>query len=153
MPMELILTQDVENLGDAGELVKVKSGYGRNYLLPQGLAVVATRRNKARLEHERAAIEKRIAKERASAEGLAERINMMTLQFERKVGEDDKLFGSVTSRDLGEQLAVAGVEIDHRKIDLGEPVKALGKYEVPVKLGAKVSATLKFWVVAESADK
>lgn len=153
MAMEVILTQDVENLGDAGEVVSVKNGYGRNYLLPQGLAVLATGRNKAQFEHDRAAIEKRVAKQRADAQSIGERIDLMTLQFERKVGEDEKLFGSVTSRDLAEQLAVAGVEIDHRKIVMHDPVKALGKFEVPVKLGNKVEATLKFWVVAESADK
>ena len=153
MPMELILTHDVENLGDAGDVVSVKPGYGRNYLLPKGLAVLATSRNKAKLEHDRAAIAKRVAKERADAEAIAERINGMTLKFERLVGEDDKLFGSVTSRDLADQLAIAGVEIDHRKIRLPEPTKALGKYEVDVKLGGKVVASLKYWVVAQSGDK
>jgi large subunit ribosomal protein L9 len=153
MAMEVILTQDVSNLGDAGEVVSVKNGYGRNYLLPQGLAVLATGRNKAKFEHDRVSIEKRVAKQRADAQSIAERVNLMTLKFERRVGEDEKLFGSVTSRDLAEQLAIAGVEIDHRKIVLGEPVKALGKFEAPVKLGAKVEASLKFWVVAENEEK
>jgi len=147
--MEVILTQDVDHLGTAGELVSVKAGYGRNYLLPQGLAVLATSRNKNRLEHERAVIAGRVEKQRAQAAGIAERLNGMTLQFQRKIGEDEKLFGSVTSRDIAEQLEVAGVKVDHRKIELAEPVKALGKYEVPVKVGAGVKAELKFWVVAE----
>lgn len=151
MAMQVILTENVENLGDAGELVTVKNGYGRNYLLPQGKAVLATTRNKAKFEHDRAAIAKQVAKRVASAEAIAERINLMTLQFERQVGDEDKLFGSVTSRDIGEQLKVAGVEVDHRKIELPEPVKALGKYEVPIKVGAGVKATLKFWVVAQEA--
>jgi large subunit ribosomal protein L9 len=153
--MQVILTQDVPNLGRAGELVTVKSGFGRNYLLPQGLAVTATTRNVKQLEHERAVIEKRVAAEHAEASSIAGRIGFMTLQFERLVGEDDKLFGSVTSRDIAEQLKVAGVDLDHRKIVMPEPVKALGKYEVDVKLGADVTAKLKFWVVgkdqAESA--
>jgi large subunit ribosomal protein L9 len=149
MPMQIILTQDVDNLGKAGELVSVRPGYGRNYLVPRGLAVSATITNKTRLEHERVLIEKRVAKERATATEVAGRINLMTLQFERMVGEDEKLFGSVTNRDIADQLKRAGVDIDHRTIALDQPVKALGKYEVPVKLAAGVVATLKFWVVGK----
>ena len=149
MPMQIILTQDVEHLGKAGELVSVRPGYGRNYLVPRGLAVSATVRNKNRLDHEKAIIERKVAKERASATEVAAKINVMTLQFERMVGEDEKLFGSVTSRDITEQLKKAGVEIDHRWIQLDTAVKALGKYEVPVRLAAGVVATLKFWVVGK----
>jgi large subunit ribosomal protein L9 len=147
--MQLILTQDVENLGKAGELVTVRPGYGRNYLVPRGLAVSATVRNKNRLDHEKSLIERKVAKERASATELATRINGMTLQFERVVGDDERLFGSVTNRDIAEQLKRAGVEIDHRTIQLDQAVKALGKYDVPVKLSAGVTATLKFWVVGK----
>ena len=149
MPMQIILTQDVENLGKAGELVTVRPGYGRNYLVPRGLAVSATVRNKNQLEHERATIEKKVAKERATATELATRINGMTLQFERMVGEDEKLFGSVTNRDVAEQLKKAGVDIDHRWIQLDQPIKALGKYESSVRLAAGVIATLRFWVVGK----
>jgi large subunit ribosomal protein L9 len=149
MPMQLILTQDVENLGKAGELVSVRPGYGRNYLVPRGFAVSATVRNKNRLDHEKAVIERKITKERASATELANRINGMTLQFERIVGEDEKLFGSVTSRDIADQLKKAGIEIDHRWVQLEAPVKALGKYETSVRLTAGVSAALKFWVVGK----
>ena len=111
--------------------------------------MTATVRNKNRLDHEKALIEKRVAKERATANELATRINGMTLQFERQVGEDEKLFGSVTSRDIAEQLKRANVEIDHRWVALDQPIKALGKYETPVKLAAGVTATLKFWVVGK----
>jgi large subunit ribosomal protein L9 len=149
MAMQLILTQDVENLGKAGELVSVRPGYGRNYLVPRGFAVSATARNKNRLDHEKALIERKIAKERAGASEIAVRINGMTLQFERIVGEDEKLFGSVTNRDIAEQLKRAGVDLDHRTIQLDQPIKALGKYEVPVRLVAGVVATLKFWVVGK----
>jgi len=149
MAMQVILTQDVDNLGKAGELVSVRPGYGRNYLVPRGLAVTATVRNKNRLDHEKALIEKRVAKERAVANDLATRINGMTLQFERQTGEDEKLFGSVTSRDVAEQLKRANVEIDHRWVHLDQPIKALGKYEVPIRLAAGVNATLKFWVVGK----
>jgi large subunit ribosomal protein L9 len=149
MPMQIILTQDVDNLGKAGELVTVRPGYGRNYLVPRGYAVSATVTNKNRLDHEKAVIERRVAKERASATEIAARINGMTLQFERQVGEDEKLFGSVTNRDIAEQLKKAGIDIDHRIIHLDTTVKALGKYEAPVKLAAGVQATLKFWVVGK----
>ena len=149
MPMQVILTQDVANLGKAGEVVSVRAGYGRNYLVPRGLAVSATLSNKNRLDHEKALIERRIAKERAGANDIATRLNGMTLQFERIVGEDEKLFGSVTNRDIADQLKRAGVDIDHRTIQLDQAVKALGKYEVPVKLAAGVVATLKFWVVGK----
>jgi large subunit ribosomal protein L9 len=147
--MQLILLQDVQNLGQAGELVSVRPGYGRNYLVPRGFAVTATVLNKNRLEHEKAVIARKVEKERATANDLATRINGMTLQFERQVGEDERLFGSVTSRDIAEQLKRANVEIDHRWVQLDSAVKALGKYEVPVRLAAGVIAQLKFWVVGK----
>jgi large subunit ribosomal protein L9 len=147
--MQVILTQDVNNLGKAGEVVSVKNGYGRNFLIPQGLAITASSRNVRRLDHERKLVQARVVKEVGSASDVAARINGMTLQFERLVGEGDKLFGSVTGADLASQLSVAGVAVDHRKIKLGEPIRALGKYEVEVKVHPSVSATLKFWVVAK----
>src|SRR5688500_6668132 len=102
MPMQVVLTHDVHNLGKAGELVTVKPGFGRNFLIPRGCAVSATTGNVSRLEHERKSIEKRVAKERAGAAAIAERLNGMTLQFERLVGDDDKLFGSVSNRDIAD---------------------------------------------------
>ena len=149
MAMQVILKEDVHNLGKAGELVSVRPGYGRNYLVPRGMAVSATGRNKQRLDHDRAVIARKVAKDLANATEIATRINGMTLQFERQVGEDEKLFGSVTNRDIAEQLKRAGVEIDHRTIQLEQSIKALGKYEVPVRLAAGVIATLKFWVVGK----
>ena len=149
MAMQIILTQDVDNLGKAGELVSVRPGYGRNYLVPRGYAVSATVRNKNRLDHDQAVIERRVAKERAGANEIALKINAMTLQFERMVGEDEKLFGSVTNRDIADQLKKANVDIDHRTIELDQAVKALGKYEVTVRLAAGVNAQLKFWVVGK----
>lgn len=147
--MQIILIQDVENLGKAGELVKVRNGYGRNYLVPRGYAVSATVRNQNQLEHNKKVIELRVAKERAVATELAGKINGITLQFERNVGDDQKLFGSVTSRDIAEQLKKANIEIDHRWVTLDQAVKALGKYETVVKLGNGVNANLKFWVVGK----
>ena len=149
MAMQVILTQDVDHLGKAGELVSVKPGYGRNYLVPRGFSVSATVRNKQRLEHEKKVIERRVEKERASATEIAGKLNGITLQFERQVGEDEKMFGSVTGRDIAEQLKKANIEIDHRWVGLEQPIKALGKYETNVKLAAGVQATLKFWVVGK----
>jgi large subunit ribosomal protein L9 len=149
MPMQVILTQDVKNLGTAGELVSVKPGFGRNYLIPNGLAVSASVQNQQRLEHEKAVISRKVAKERGIAQGLADRLNGMTLQFERLVGEDEKMFGSVGARDIAEQLKRANIDLDHRWVELAQPIKALGKYEVPVRLQAGVVATLKFWVVGK----
>jgi large subunit ribosomal protein L9 len=147
--MQIILIQDVVNLGKAGELVKVRNGYGRNYLVPRGYAVSATLRNQNQLDHNKKVIELRVAKERLVATELAGKINGITLQFERNVGEDQKLFGSVTSRDITEQLKKANIEIDHRWVNLEQSVKALGKYETVVKLGNGINATLKFWVVGK----
>ena len=147
--VKVILRESIPSLGEAGEVITVKPGHAHNYLIPQGLAVTANNRNVRRLEHERKIVEARVKKEVGSATDIAARINGMTLQFERQVGEDEKLFGSVTSRDIAEQLKRANVEIDHRWVALDQPVKALGKYEVPVKLSAGVIATLKFWVVGK----
>lgn len=152
MAMQLILTQDVEHVGDAGELVNVKPGFGRNYLLPQGLALSATKRNVKKLEHDRAVIAQQVAKQRTENESLSKRISGMTLQFERLVGEGDKMFGSVTARDLASQLAVAKIDVDSRRIQLPEAIKAVGKYEANVKLGAGVIAVLKFWVVGKEQE-
>jgi large subunit ribosomal protein L9 len=149
--MQLILTQDVTHLGKAGDLVTVRPGYGRNFLLPKGMAVQATSRNIRQLEHDKRVISARVSKETAAAETIATRLNGMTLQFERRVGEDDKMFGSVTARNIADQLEVAGLQIDHRRIELDEPVKALGKYEVEIKLKASVTAKLKFWVVGKDS--
>ena len=150
MPMQVILTKDVASLGKAGELVTVKPGFGRNYLVPQGLAVSATAQNVHRLEHEKRVIAKKVAKTQAAAASTAEKIKVITLQFDRAVGEDDKLFGSVTTRDIADALKKAGVELDHRSIQLDQAVKALGKYDATVKLEAGVTASLKFYVVARA---
>ena len=148
--MQLILLQKVKNLGDLGEKVNVKPGYGRNYLVPRGMAVTATAANVHKLEHDKRVIAKKVAKERAGAESLAEKINLMTLQFDRQVGEEDKLFGSVTSRDIAEMLKKTGIEIDYRWVVMDQPIKALGKYEVQVKLGSGVTASCKFFVVSKA---
>jgi large subunit ribosomal protein L9 len=147
--MKVILREDVENLGRGGELVEVKPGYGRNYLLPRGLAVVANPRNIREIEHQKAVASAKAAKMKASAEALAKRLSDTPLALRRKAGEQDKLFGSVTAIDLAEALAQRGLAIDRRSIDLKEPIKTLGDFEVPVKLHHEVVGTVKVKVEAE----
>ena len=147
--MQIILTTDVEYLGAAGDVVNVKKGYGANYLIPQGMAVLATPRNKNRMEHEKRRIEARVARARADAEKMAHRFKGISITITRLVGEDDKLFGSVTNKDIAEALEVNGVTVDRRQIRMEAPIKALGVYDVEVKLHREVTAMIKVWVVAD----
>ncbi len=145
--LQVVLQTNVDKVGDSGELVKVRPGFARNYLIPRGLAVPATTAAVNRIAHEKAVAVAKADKTKKELQAFAEKINALKLTLSRSVGEDDKLFGSVTSRDIAEKLAKAGVEIDHRWIQLDQPVKALGKYEAAVKLDAGVVANVKFWVV------
>jgi len=147
--MELLLREDVDNLGARGELVKVRAGYGRNYLLPHGKAVQATAANVKQIEQQRKALLKKTAAERATAEGQAAFLKDMTLEFARKVGEHGILYGSVTSMDIAEAIAAKGFEIDRRRIQLADPIKEVGEYEVPVKLHREVGAAVKVVVKKE----
>lgn len=144
--MELILTQTVDNLGEEGDVVKVKPGFGRNYLLPQSLAVIANAGTLATLKKESAAIEARRAAMRSEAEGIAKKISGATVIIAQRAGEDDKLFGSVTSTDIAEKLASLGIEIDRKKIVLDDPIKSLGEYTVKIKVGYQVAAEVKVQV-------
>ena len=148
--MKLILREDVYNLGKGGDLVEVKPGYGRNYLIPRGLAVLANPKNIREVEHQKAVAAAKAAKLRASAEAVAKRLADTPLTFQRKVGEQEKLYGSVTAMDVAEALAARGVQIDRRSIDLAEPIKAVGDFEVGVKLHAEVVGKVKVKVVAEA---
>jgi large subunit ribosomal protein L9 len=148
--MKLILREDVYNLGKGGELVEVKPGYGRNFLIPRGLAVLANPRNIREVEHQKAVASAKAAKLKASAEAVAKRLSETPLSFKRKVGEQDKLYGSVTAMDLAEALAGRGVQIDRRAIDLSEPLKTLGDFEVGVKLHSDVIGKVKVKVEAEA---
>lgn len=145
--MQIILRQDVDNLGKSGEVVNVRDGYGRNFLLPQGLGVLATAKDVARVEHEKRVIAARTAKEKRELEGQASKLGAASVSISRAVGDEDKLFGSVTSRDIAEALAEQHITVDAKKIVLDEPIKTLGMTEVGVKLGHGVTATLKVWVV------
>lgn len=152
MPMmELLLKEDVENLGVRGELVKVRPGYGRNFLLPRGLAIQATPGNVKQIEMQRRALLKKEAVERDAAAQQSELLKEFTLEFARKVGEHGILYGSVTSMDIAEAFAAKGFEIDRRKIQLKDPIKEPGEYEVPIKLHREVAASIKVLVKNEEA--
>jgi large subunit ribosomal protein L9 len=147
--MEVILREDVDKLGRRGDVVKVAEGYGRNFLLPRGLAMAVSESNKAMIAKERKAHEARAAKEKAEHEAVAQRIASLRFVAPRKVGENDVLYGSVTSGDIAEFLKGKGIEIDKRKVALDEPVKRLGEHEVKIKLHPEVVATLKLLVSKE----
>jgi large subunit ribosomal protein L9 len=149
--MQIILKEDLDNLGKSGEVVNVKSGYGRNYLLPRGLAVLATADDISRVEHEKRVIASRTTKLAKETQAEADRLSQVTVSIARAVGEEDKLFGSVTSRDIAEALQQQGVTVDSKKLLLEEPIRALGLTEVPVKLGRGVQAKIKVWVVKKEA--
>jgi large subunit ribosomal protein L9 len=145
--MQVILKEDLDKLGKSGEVVSVKEGFGRNYLLPRGLAVLATADDVSRVAHEKRVIAARAAKMAKETQAEADRLGQLTVSIARAVGDEDKLFGSVTSRDIAEALAEQKVTIDAKKLHLEEPIKTLGLTEVQVKLGHGVNAKLKVWVV------
>jgi len=149
MNMKVILREDVPALGKAGEVVEVKRGFGRNYLVPQKKALIATTANLAHLEHEKQVALARAAKLKGAAAATAQQLEAQSLTIARRVGENDKLFGSVTAIDVAEALAKAGAPVDRHKIHLPEPIKALGEYTVDVKLHGEVTAKVKVTVVAE----
>ena len=145
--MRIILREEVDNLGKPGEVVSVREGYGRNYLLPRGMAVPATEKDEARLAHEKRVITARAAKLAKELQSEADRLSQVSISVSRAVGEGDKLYGSVTSRDIAEALAEQGVKVDSKKIQLDEPLRNLGMSEVPIKLGRDTVAKIKVWVV------
>jgi large subunit ribosomal protein L9 len=146
--VHVILRRDVDKLGHAGELVRVKPGFARNYLLPRSLAVVATDDNVRHVEHERKMAVAQSAKLKSQAEGTAAQINGISVEIAAQAGEGDKLFGSVTTRDVSEALHKRGIEIDRKHLELAAPIKALGEYDVTARIGAGVSATFKVVVKA-----
>ena len=150
--MEVILKEDVANLGLRGEVVKVAEGFGRNYLLPRKLAMQATAANKAVIEQMKSAAERRSATEKVHAEELATQLEPVVLSFTRKSGEAGHLFGSVTSSDIAAELAAQGFEVDRRKIQLGEPIKSLGDFKVAIRLHREVTARVTVKVLAEATE-
>ena len=147
--MEIILREDVQNLGKAGEVVKVRDGYARNYLLPHGLAYAATEGNKKRIVFEADRLAKQRSAERASAETAAQALASVELVFTMKVGEEDKLYGSVTAGDVQRKLEERGIHIDKRKVELAEPLRALGEYRVGLRIHPDVRPEILVRVVAE----
>jgi large subunit ribosomal protein L9 len=147
--MDVILREDVEKLGAAGDVVTVKDGYARNYLLPRGLAYAATDGNKRRLEAERKSRSRRADAEVAEAGAIAARLEAVSLSFSMKAGEGDKLFGSVTTHDIAERLKAEGFDVDKKTVELPEPIKALGVYKVPIRLHPDVKPEVRVWVVKE----
>ena len=148
--MEVILKEDVTKLGSRGDVVKVAEGYGRNFLLPRKLAIEATAGNKAVIVQMKAASVRRSAKEKTQAEELAKQFEGLSVSFQRRSGEHDHLFGSVTSGDIADAVAKKGVTLDRRQIQLHEPLKTLGEYTVPVKLHKDVTAHLKVVIEKEA---
>jgi large subunit ribosomal protein L9 len=147
--MEVILRRAVENLGHPGDLVKVSAGYARNFLLPRGYAFEATPGNRKRIERERARLEAAESARRDDAQTLADRLAEVSLTFSARVGEEGKLFGSVTAADIANQLEGQGFEIEKRQIDLHEPIRSLGVYRIPIKLHADVRPEIKVWVIKQ----
>ena len=147
--VQVVLTEDLPNVGESGELVRVKPGYARNFLIPRGLAALATKNNVKRIEHEKRVAAARAVKARAEAETLAKRLGTIRLTLNAKTGEDEKMYGSITSRDVEEALIESGFEIDRRKIVM-EPIKALGDHKITVKIAAGIDAEISVEVLAKS---
>jgi len=145
--MLVILQENVPKLGTIGDVVKVKDGYGRNFLVPRGMAIIANTRNVKELEHVRTQLAKKADHVKAEAEALAAQIAGNAVTLKAEVGEEGKIHGTITNRDIAEALAADGIEIDRRAITIAEPIKATGAYEATVSLGADVSATVKVFVV------
>jgi large subunit ribosomal protein L9 len=147
--MKVILTEDVAHLGSAGDMLKVKDGFARNYLIPKAMAVIATTENVKQLEHQKRQIQAKLNKIKKDSESLAQRIENISCTIARAAGEEDKLFGSVTTADIYAGLKNEGIEVDKKKILLDEPIKSLGIFSVPIKIHSEVTANLKVWVVKE----
>lgn len=150
--MELILKETIDSLGREGDVVKVKPGYARNYLLPQGKAVQATKENLAALEQDKAEIQARLDEQHKKAEALFKKLSGITLEFEELAAEDDKLFGSVTVNDIFDRLAEKKIEVEKRNIFLGEPIKVLGEKKISIKVGFDLEAEITINVVAQESE-
>jgi large subunit ribosomal protein L9 len=148
--MEVILREHIDNLGRRGDVVKVADGYARNYLLPRKMALAVTESNKRQIERERKIFDAREAEEKQQAEALAQRLEQVEIEIARRVGENNTLYGSVTSADIAHALEAKGFQVDRRKIGLPDPLKALGEVTVPLKIHREVSAQLKVKVVPET---
>lgn len=151
--MEVILRKTIDNLGLEGDIVKVKPGYARNYLLPKQMAMPVTKQNLARLQQEKEVIAARLEKERKEAEGLAGKLDEVTVEIARRVGEEDRLFGSVSSGDIAAKLGEMGISIDRKSIVLNAPIKTLGETKVPVKVGYQMTTDITVKVIPETEEE
>jgi large subunit ribosomal protein L9 len=149
--MQVILRENVENLGRIGDIVKVSDGYARNFLIPRGMVTIADEKNKAAIEHHKRSLERKRLALRSSSEELAKKLADFQVTISRKVGENDRLFGSVSTTDISEGLKAGGFQVERRWIHIEHPIKALGVHPVTVKLDTEVTATVKVWVVKEEA--
>ena len=147
--MKVLLKEDVPKLGSVGDEVTVKDGYGRNFLIPTGKALLATPKNLKQFRHQKSIVDHKVKKFRGVAQDLADQITKLSLSVKKKVGEQGKLFGAVTSQEIAELVSAQGVEIDRRKIQLGEPIKSLGEFKIPVKLHPQVIAEITLTVSGE----
>ena len=147
--MKVILRKEVESLGNVGDIIEVKAGYARNYLIPRGFALKADKQNIKLLEDEQQKVLLKISKDKKSAQKMAEKLNTVSCTATVTVGEEDRVFGSVTTQEIADLLKDKGFEIDRKKIILDEPIKALGIYDIPIKLHSEVEAKIKLWVVKE----
>ena len=145
--MDVILTEDVHKLGEMGEIVSVAPGYGRNYLIPRGMAIPATNSNRAQVDHHLAEIEKRKQDERKAAQGLLATLNGVSVTVLKRAGDEEKLYGSVTNREIADLLTLEGHDVDKRMVVLEQPIQELGIYLVPIKLASGIYANVKVWVV------
>jgi large subunit ribosomal protein L9 len=151
--MKVLLKEDVNKLGSVGDEVEVKDGYGRNFLIPTGKALLATPKNVKQFRHQKSIVDHKVRKLQGAAQDVADQLAKLSLSIKKKVGEQGKLFGSVTSQEIAELVSAKGVEIDRRKIQLSEPIKSLGEFKIPVKLHPHVTAEMTLTVAAvESAE-
>jgi large subunit ribosomal protein L9 len=147
--MKVLLKEDVIKLGSVGDEVEVKDGYGRNFLIPTGKALLATPKNVKQFRHQKSIVDHKVRKLRGAAETVADKLAKLSLSVTKKVGEQGKLFGSVTSQEIADLISARGVEIDRRKIQLGEPIKSLGEFKIPIKLHPEITAEVQLTVSAE----
>ena len=150
--MKLLLKEDVPGLGGCGDEVEVKDGYGKNFLIPKGHAILATPKNLKRFNHQKSIIQARVKKEKFNASAQAQEIEKVTCTFKKKAGENGKLFGTVTTQEISENLRNYGIELDRRKLQLKEPIKSLGEFEVLAKLHPEITATIKITVAQEESE-
>lgn len=148
--MEVILNKTIDNLGLEGDIVNVKPGYARNFLIPQQMAMPVSKQNLARLQQEKDAIAARLERERKEAEGLSSKLSGVTIEIARRVGEDDRLFGSVTTADIAEKLAATGITVERKAIVLNDPIKSLGETRVVVKVGFQMTTEILVQVIPET---